>query len=63
MPTRRMCIFAARWVLRARSLLLGRARWQGGWELTLFWSVRSSAVAHSSSIIVLHQLSNPATLA
>ena len=38
--TRRVCIFAARWVLRARSLLLGRARRQWGWELTFFWSVR-----------------------
>ena len=63
MPTRRMCIFAARWVLRARSLLRGRARWQWGWELTFFWSVHPSAVAHSSSTISLHHFSNPATLA
>ena len=62
-------LFAARALLlrggccvHARCYLGGRAGRMGG-GLTFFWSVRISAVIHSSSMIVLHQLSNPAALA
>jgi hypothetical protein len=61
-------LFAARALLlrggccvRARCYLGGRAGRMDG-RLTFFWSVCISAVTHSSSTIVLHQLSNPATL-